>query len=193
MISLDAKTITLKWHSEWFHTHEIAIAATKESCEILNAEIRAVKMTSSLYYVISIFVAIPRKIFTPSFWKWKFPKLNNKSLMMSTAPHTEIISMLIRRIALHSITSQLPLFEPTYTLYHGWNERAGNPISSPFFYFRSYKHEIYCFPNEASSFSISHAHIYFDLLLHSALLFVFESMLFLRCGIIAFDCWHRFL
>lgn len=124
MISLDAKTITLKWHSEWFHTHEIAIAATKESCEILNAVIRAVKMTSSLYYVISIFVAIPRKIFTPSFWKWKFPKLNNKSLMMSTAPHTEIISMLIRRIALHSITSQLPLFEPTYTLYHSWNERA---------------------------------------------------------------------
>lgn len=116
MISLDAITITLKWHSEWFH-NEIAIAATKESCEILNAEIRAVKMTSSLYYVISIFVAIPRKIFTPSFWKWKFPKLNNKSLMMSTTPHTEIISMLIRRIALHSITSQLPLFEPTYTLY----------------------------------------------------------------------------
>lgn len=81
-------------------------------------------MTSSLYYVISIFVAIPRKIFTPSFWKRKFPKLNNKSLMMSTAPHTEIISMLIRRIALHSITSQLPLFEPAYTLYHSTNERA---------------------------------------------------------------------
>lgn len=119
-------------------------------------------MTSSLYYVISIFVAIPRKIFTPSFWKRKFPKLNNKSLMMSTAPHTEIISMLIRRIALHSITSQLPLFEPAYTLYHSTNERAPViQLAHRLFFFRSYKHEIYCFPNEASSFSISHAHIYF--------------------------------
>lgn len=118
-------------------------------------------MTSSLYYVISIFVAIPRKIFTPSFWKRIFPKLNNKSLMMSTAPHTEIISMLIRRIALHSITSQLPLFEPAYTLYRSINERAPVIQLAHRFFFRSYKHEIYCFPNEASSFSISHAHIYF--------------------------------